>query len=385
MKKFIFVTILLITVIKTDAQINDNLTADRNDASRLYLELIKTEPLPVIDSLNPDSREIPGGFEAGSTVKLTINGNTRYYMVTTTMASRPKGVYRWTHMRIELWVSGDGSDWKRHRVLYHPHFDRQTGLWLLTGSPFPFFDEIEDRWYIYFNFMAFNGIKNWDTSCLLRRAAALEKGIGGITGEFDFPGEIVAPSGVAHPTDAEASSISPPFRAKDGKWYAFLGGGPKPFNESSGRWWVLIVKAASPQGPFYYIPEFAPVPIMDPTGFVENPLPMKLTGPVTGKEYWAIIFNYLKGEVSTGKNSEIGFSSSPDGLTWHEQDVQILDLREGLPADKHEWWRAVRVPHQLCDEGNDVYTCFFSAYDKQGIFEGIGKATFRLREKHPPW
>lgn len=337
--------------------------------------------MPVIDSLNPDAQDIPSGFEAGSTVKLTINGETRYYMVTSAMASRPKGEFRWTHMRTELWISEDGSDWKRHRTLTHPHFDEQTGLWQLTGSPFPFFDESEDRWYIYFNFMAFSGISNWDTPCLLRRAAALEKGMGGITGEFEFPGEIVAPSGIAHPTDAEASSISPPFKAGDGSWYAFLGGGPKPFNSSSGRWWVLIVKASSPGGPFYYIPELAPVPIMDPTGFVENPLPMKLTGPKTGTEYWAIIFNYLKGEVTIGKNSEIGFSSSSDGITWHPQDVQLIDLRDGLPGEQQEWWRAIRVPHQLCNEGNNIYTCFFSAYDKQGIFEGIGKATFRLREE----
>ena len=119
---------------------------------------------------------------------------------------------------------------------------------------------------------------------------------------------------------------------------------------------------------------------MNPTGYVENPLPMKLTGPDTGKEYWAIIFNYLKGEVTTGMNSEIGFSSSTDGLTWHEQNVQIIDLRKGLPGDREEWWRAIRVPHQLIDEGKGIYTCFFSAYDKHGDFEGIGKATFRLRE-----
>ena len=53
--------------------------------------------------------------------------------------------------------------------------------------------------------MAFIGIRPWDTPCLLRRAGAKEKGMGGNKGEFEFPGEIVAPSGMAHPTDAEAS------------------------------------------------------------------------------------------------------------------------------------------------------------------------------------
>jgi hypothetical protein len=269
--------------------------------------------MPVIDSLNPDALEIPGGFEAGSSLKLTIDGETAYYMISSTMETT--GVNRWDHMRVEIWISNDGSNWRRHRTLFKPRIDPETGLWQLTGSPFLFFDESEDRWFVYFNYMAFSGIKPWNTPCLLRRAGARERGMEGIRGEFEFPGEIVAPSGIAHPTDAEASSISPPFKAADGKWYAFLGGGPEPFNASSGRWLVLIVKAASPKGPFTFIPEFAPVPFMDPTGFVENPLPMKFIGPKTGKEYWAIIFNYLKGEVTTGKNSEIGFSFSFDGLT----------------------------------------------------------------------
>lgn len=380
-RKLLFLSFLQVLFLSSKAQTSDPFSGENIVTTRLSLELLSTEAMPVIDSLNPDALDIPGGFEAGSTVKLTIDGDIQYYMITSAMASRPDGIYRWTHMRTELWVSEDGLDWERHRILFHPHFDKNTGLWQLTGSPFPFFDESKDRWYIYFNYMAFNGIRNWDTPCLLRRAGAKERGIGGIRGEFEFPGEIVAPSGIAHPTDAEASSISPPFLAGDGNWYAFLGGGPKPLDDSSGRWWTLIVKADSPGGPFTYIPEYAPVPIMDPTGYVENPLPMKFTGPESGKEYWAIIFNYLKGEVSTGKNSEIGFSSSHDGLTWPAENAQIIDLREGLPEGREEWWKVVRVPHRLVDEGNGIYTCFFSAYDKQGIFEGIGRATFRLREE----
>jgi hypothetical protein len=369
---------LLSLVLISKAQTSESFSGENKVTTSLALELLTTEPMPVIDSLNPDALEIPGGFEAGSSLKLTIDGETAYYMISSTMETT--GVNRWDHMRVEIWISNDGSNWRRHRTLFKPRIDPETGLWQLTGSPFLFFDESEDRWFVYFNYMAFSGIKPWNTPCLLRRAGAQERGMEGIRGEFEFPGEIVAPSGIAHPTDAEASSISPPFKAADGKWYAFLGGGPEPFNASSGRWWVLIVKAASPKGPFTFIPEFAPVPFMDPTGFVENPLPMKFIGPKTGKEYWAIIFNYLKGEVTTGKNSEIGFSFSFDGLTWPEENVQIIDLREGLPNAREEWWRAIRVPHQLTDEGNSIYTCFFSAYDKDGEFEGIGKATFRLRE-----
>jgi hypothetical protein len=286
----------------------------------------------------------------------------------------------WSHMRTEHWISDDGSTWRRHKVLCYPRKHPETGLWELTASPFFFFDEQAQRWFVYFNYLALDRVRSWCTPTLLRRAGAVTGGLAGINGDFDFPGEIVAPSGVAHPTDAEASSISPPFKAADGQWYAFLGGGPKPFNATSGRWWVLIVKAKGPQGPFIYLPEHAPERFMEPTGFVENPLLTKIKGPVTGKDYWTIIFDYLKPEVTTQRNSLVGFSCSDDGLTWPVAHAQTLDLSAGLPPGTTPWWRAVRVPHQLADEGHGVYTCFFSAYHRSSPFESIGKATFKVEE-----
>jgi hypothetical protein len=349
-----------------------------NKTTRLQLELVKTESAPVIGANHPDARDIPAGFEAGTTVKVTIGGKNAYHMVSTTMETL--GPTRWANMRTEHWISEDGNTWRRHKILFRPGTNPETGMWELTGSPFFFFDEKEDRWFVYFNFMAYDRIRPWSTPTLLRRAGSKTNGVGGINGEFNYPGVIVAPSGVAHPTDAAASSISPPFQAADRKWYAFLGGGPKPFNVKSGKWWVLIVKAKGPEGPFIYMPEHAPEPFMDPTGFVENPLIAKIKGPVTGKEYWTVIFDFLQPEVTTGNNSQLGFSCSTDGLTWPVGNAQIINMDKGLPAGTNAWWRAIRVPHQLIDEGNGLYTCFFSAYDKQGEFESIGKATFRVKE-----
>ena len=342
---------------------------------KLCLELVKTKERPVIGSAHPDTKDILGGFEAGTTVKVTLNGKTAYHMVTSTLEEPG-----WKQMRTEHWVSEDGLNWRRHKVLFYPRHNPDTGLWELTGSPFFFFDEKADRWFIYFNYMALNGVRSWCTPCLLRRAAAKTQGMDGINGDFEFPGEIIAPSGIAHPTDAEASSISPPFQAADGKWYAFLGGGPKALNAVSGKWWVTIVKAKGPEGPFVYMPDYAPVHLMKPAGFTENPLVTKMKGPVTGKEYWTVIFDFLKPEVTTGKNSTIGFSYSEDGLNWPVENAQIIDMAAGLPKGAEPWWRVIRVPHQLCDEGNVIYTGFFSAYDREGNYESIGKATFRIKE-----
>ena len=215
--------------------------------------------------------------------------------------------------------------------------------------------------------MALNGVRNWNVPTLLRRAGSLKKGMEGINADFEFPGEIVAPSGYAHPTDAFASSISTPYKAADGRWYAFLGGGPKPLDAKSGNWYVSLVTGPGPQGPFRFMPEHSPERIMDSTGYVENPIPMKIRGPKTGKEYWAIIFDYLKSEVTTGVSTEIGFSSSPDGINWPLKNAQVIDVRDGFARGVKSWVKRIRTPHQLIDEGDGTYTCFFTAYQVRRV------------------
>ena len=126
--------------------------ATASEATRLQLELVKTEPVPVIGVNHPDARDIPAGFEAGTTVKVTIDGKSAYHMVTSTMETF--GATRWADMRTEHWISEDGNNWRRHKILFRPGKNPETGMWELTGSPFFFFDEKEDRWFVYFNCMA---------------------------------------------------------------------------------------------------------------------------------------------------------------------------------------------------------------------------------------
>lgn len=349
--------------------------------TRLRLQVLNTHPVQVIDSLHPDARDIPGGFECGSTVKVTVGGTTAYHMFATTMEGVREKV--WSYDRLEHWVSRDGLQWKRAKVLFRPHHDSLTGLWLISASHLPYFDTLQNRWYIYFNFLALNGVRNWNVPTLLRRAGSLQQGMEGINADFEFPGEIVAPSGYAHPTDAFASSISTPFKAADGRWYAFLGGGPKPLDAKSGNWYVSLVTGPGPQGPFRFMPEHSPERIMDSTGYVENPIPMKIRGPKTGKEYWAIIFDYLRSEVTTGMSTEIGFSCSPDGMTWPVENAQVIDVRDGFAPGVKPWVKRMRTPHQLIDEGDGTYTCFFTAYQNDG-FEGVGMVKVRVTEEIVP-
>jgi hypothetical protein len=348
--------------------------ATPRDKIRLRLQVVSTLVDPVIDQANPDTHDIPGGFETGNTLKLTIHGRTGYHMVATTMETT--GSSKWTHQRMEHWVSADSLHWRRERVLYRPHVDPATGLWILTSSQFPYFDQTRNRWVIYFNYQALNGIRNWTLPTLLMMAEAKTGGLEGINGDFDLPGIDVARSGYAHPTDAESSSLSPPFQVADGRYMAFLG-----FSVlKEPHWYAALVSAPGPRGPFKFEAEYWPLPIMSPPGYVENPLPMKLRGPKTGRDYWAIIFDYLRPEVTEGHNSTIGFSYSYDGLNWPQENGQIVDVNDGLAPGKQGWWRIIRTPHQLIDEGDGTYTCFFTGLYRNDFF-AVGMMKLKLVEE----
>jgi len=121
--------------------------ADReNPRTRLRLLVLTTYPVPVIDSAHADAKDIPGGFECGSTVKVTVNGKTEYHLFATTMEGLREKV--WSYDRLEHWASGDGIHWNRAKVLFRPHRDEETGLWLMTSSQLPYFDTLQNKWYI---------------------------------------------------------------------------------------------------------------------------------------------------------------------------------------------------------------------------------------------
>lgn len=208
-----------IQFVKAKKQVQNNVsgatagTGDQHEAlkTRLRLEVVRTEPLPVIDSLHPDAKDIPGGFEAGTTVRVTIKGKSAYHMVSTTMETT--GPTRWAYLRTEHWISDDGYQWRRHRILFEPGFNSETGLWEITGSPFFFFDEKENRWYVYFNYLALCEISPWTTPTLLRRAKAMTPGIEGINGDFEFLGQ---PMAIGTPSLAEGRSRSTALQAGGG-------------------------------------------------------------------------------------------------------------------------------------------------------------------------
>ena len=179
--------------------------ADSTGSPRLKLVVVKTLPYPVINSKTPGAEEIPGGFEGGNTVKVTVRGKSEYHLF-----AHSYETLDWSHCRLDHWVSADGLHWRHDQVLVPPYTDKETGLWTLSCSPRPFFDTEADRWQIHYALFA-KPQQNWSSGGTLRCASSKVKGRDGISGPYDFPGEEVLKPGVGYPKTACVNSISTPF------------------------------------------------------------------------------------------------------------------------------------------------------------------------------
>jgi len=103
--------------------------ADADSSPRLKLVVVKTLPYPVINSKTPGAEKIPGGFEGGNTVKVTIRGKSEYHLF-----AHSYETLDWSHCRLDHWISSDGLHWRHDQVLVPPYTDKATKLWTLSCS-----------------------------------------------------------------------------------------------------------------------------------------------------------------------------------------------------------------------------------------------------------
>ena len=115
------------------------------ETRRLRLQVLKTLPHPLIGKQTPGTEKIPGGFEGGNTVKVSINGKTEYHFFATSHQALD-----WSRCQLDHWVSTDGLQWRHGGVLLEQYQDKQTGLHHLFCAPVPFYDEEDGRWYLYY-------------------------------------------------------------------------------------------------------------------------------------------------------------------------------------------------------------------------------------------
>jgi hypothetical protein len=347
----------------------------KRESPRLKLDVVKTLPQAVINSKTPGADDMPGGFEGGDTVKVTVGGETEYHLF-----AHSYETLDWSHSRLDHWVSRDGLQWRHPGPLLRPYTDEKTGLWNMFCSPMPFFDTATDRWLLFYVWFA-KETKAWNSGGTIWCAESKVKGRDGIGGPYDFPGRQVLFPGVSFPERTIIQSISTPFQAPDGPWVVFYGGDDGFAGAGTwGRWWVALASAPMPRGPYKQLgnrPEW----LIRPTGFNENPMPSRAKAS-DGRDYWLATFNFLHDEIQSGANSKIGFTWSADGVCWPGENGQAVDARDGLAAGEEPWWNVIRTPHGLIAEGDGTYTCFFTAtsVNDRG-FRGVGRVEFKLAEE----
>jgi len=142
----------------------------------------------------------------------------------------------------------------------------------------------------------------------------------------------------------------------------------------------------SPRGPFA-VSQITSPPMIDPAGFTENPMPIKVRGPKTGREYWVAVFDFLAPEVTAYRPKNVfGFTWSADGVHWPKEHGQLVNIDKGLKPGERGWWRgsaAVRTPHQMIDEGDGTYTVFFTGGTQKNFragFRAVGMVKVKLVE-----
>jgi len=351
------------------------------ETRRLQLKVVKTLAQPVIGRNTPGAEKIPGGFEGGNTVKVTIDGKPEYHFFA---HSYPK--LDWSQSQLDHWVSGDGLNWRHQGVLQAPYKDEQTGLYHIFCAPIPFYDEQDGRWYLFYGDFGKQD-QQWSSGGTMRCAQSKVPGPKGVYGPYDFPGREIFVPGQSHPQNVRPNSNSAPFRVKDGRWAMFFNP-DGPLNPESGKWWVALSFGPTPRGPFKCPEPCEHAPLIDPTGYNENPMPIKVRGPKSGREYWVAVFDFLAPEVTafTPKNV-FGFSWSDDGVHWPAEHGQVVNVDDGLSQGERGWWRgawAIRTPHQMIDEGDGTYTVFFTGGTHENHFadfRAVGMVKVKLIEE----
>ena len=355
--------------------------------SRLRLAVIKTLAQPVIARNTPGAEQIAGGFEAGTTVKVTIDGKPEYHLF-----SHAFQTLGWERPQADHWFSQDGLKWQPGGALLTPNTDQKTGLFCTYGHPTPFYVEKESQWHLSYSVFR-NSKPGWTGgNTIVYSAKSKVHGAKGIYGPWDFPGEVVFVPGVSSPaTNMVAVSISCPFQVKDGRWAIFFcpsrDGHPIPMSSATQPWPVALSFGPSPTGPFTCLDPCEPIPMIDPPDFTENVLPIKVRGPKSGRDYWVAVFDFLAPEVSayTPKNV-FGFCWSEDGVHWPKEHGQVVNVDDGLAPGERGWWRgswSIRTPHQMIDEGGGTYTVFFTGGTHDSHFDdfrAVGMVKVKLVE-----
>lgn len=280
------------------------------------------------------------GFEGGRVVK--IKGT--YHLFTSEMVGDP----HWVKMRLAEWTSPDRIHWQRVATIAESSGeftgkDPRAALW----SPLPVYDPKEGRWNLFY--VAYQAApdtaERWLTNHEGRiwRAVSAAPGEDGIGGPYQDAGIVMQRGKDSDPWEGlQGTDSFFPYLVGD-RWYALYGSAHTEKLPLS-SWQVGLATAPSLAGPWKRCSEFNPLKVEK--RFMENPIVSQLSDGT----YIAV--------YDTDAPAAIGYTLSSDGTHW--LPGQSLIVQEGSGA----WATEVRTPLGLIDEGNGLFTLFYTANEK---------------------
>jgi len=334
--------LLLVTISLIAVAVLVSVSAKRlhSDARASELEIASAWQRPVLTIHSDGAEGNKYGFEGGRVLK--IRGT--YHLLTSEMVGDP----HWVKMRLAEWTSYDRIHWQRHATIAESSGDftgkdPRSALW----SPLPVYDPQENRWNLFY--VAYQAApdtsERWLTNHEGRiwRAVSETPGEMGIGGPYKDLGIVLQRGKESDPWEGlQGTDSFFPYLVGD-HWYALYGSAHTEKLPLS-SWQIGLATAPSLAGPWKRCSEWNPLKVEK--RFMENPIVSQLSDGT----YIAV--------YDTDAPSAIGYTRSSDGTHWSPGQSLIVQQGNGV------WATEVRTPLGLIDEGNGLFTLFYTANEK---------------------
>ena len=304
------------------------------------LTVIRQFENPVLTNRSDGAQGNKYGFEGGRVLK--IKGT--YHLFTSEMVGEP----HWVKMRLAHWTSQDRIHWSRLGTLAESSGDftgkdPRAALW----SPLPVYDPKQGRWNLFY--VAYQAAPDTSQQWLTNHEGRIWRAVSATPGE-DGIGGPYKDVGIVLQRDKDSDSWEGlqgtdsffPYLVAN-RWYAFYGSAHTEKVPIS-LWQVGLAKASDLAGPWTRCTEFNPLKVE--SRFIENPI----VTPMSDGTYVAV--------YDTDAPNAIGYSLSSDGIHWSAGEHLIVQEGAGI------WAAEVRTPLGLIDEGNGLFTLFYTANEK---------------------
>jgi hypothetical protein len=304
------------------------------------LEIVRKWDSPILTIHSEGAQGNKYGFEGGRILK--IKGT--YHLFTSEMIGDP----HWVKMRLAHWTASDRIHWQRVATVAessgdYTGKDQRAALW----SPLPVYDPKKGRWNLFY--VAYQAApdtsERWLTNHEGRiwRAVSETGGEEGIGGPYKDVGIILQRGSDSDGWEGlQGTDSFFPYLVGE-RWYALYGSAHTERLPIS-LWQIGVATAPGLAGPWKRCSELNPLKVEN--RFMENPIVSRLSDGT----YVAV--------YDTDAPAAIGYTISGDGTHW--SPGRALTVQEG----KSTWASEVRTPLGLVDEGNGVFSLFYTANER---------------------